>query len=693
MSDEWDDLFDLDEDEDLDQTSSLVDDFQYETDFFEEEEEEGGLNRSFLLAGLLLIATFVVIIIAIILLVAGQSDEEANANATATAIAGTNFAVQTSRAQTSTQIAMDVQGTREAELTATFIAEQTAFAAGTQTWDAFNRFQTSTVDAIIANRTNTAVANQTFAAMTATFLTLPPTATPTEPPPLVVSGALVSADGQPVEPGTVIRIYRDDGDGVFNPPPTPTPMPTPSRTPSPTVTMTSAAPPETPTPTSAIDTGPRPTESPGDGELSPADIAATNDAIARATQAAAFDATSTARAERRNTPVGPAPTTPPPADTIALTQLAVGGNNLLSVSIPANWQFSDRLDNQGAFFFGDSAEAIESRAALFLDAPPPKVGLGGQIVPQTLSAVGGVSEATPELLEELLQSWIEITEESGGQIISDPVNVEGDGFLLRYAVLLQGNEQGFLAYLGFEESVAFVTVTGTIDTFEANRDLLFAILQSVRMPAASEAEGLVNEEALRAVPRRSRPLPIRSGVFQPTPGPGEDIPIGEIVIGEDGTFILRLPPEPDTYYIEIDLTPGNYILNIEGRDIPFTVPETGSDQVIIALTDRTVILVVNAVEEDEVVLVTATPTITPTFDVGDGSSSFFLTATAVARTRVPQITLSATMPGPTVTAIPQTGLFSSEDGGMSPGQLTLLALIGAALMGVVFVVRRLRTAV
>ncbi len=687
-SDDLDDVFGEEfESEDLERTSFSVDDL--ESEFFDEGgEQDGGINRTFLFVGFLLIATFIVIVAAILLILSGGGGDDA-AQQTAHFIETQNALVQTQGAET--RIALEIaSATSDVQTqTAVAIGSQTAIAGQTQTQEVINEAIYASETAIARNATNTIVALETSAALTATHLTPPPA-------PPVEYEVQILFNGTPLAAGVSVQVFRDDGDSQFDPPaPTITPTPLPSATPTPT----SLPPSPTATASQSADTSPDASVEPGSDETA---AAATRDA-----GIAAFDATATARAGGRpvQTEAPTSTSTPTPAPTEVaeanpadmLTQEAGDTAGTLSLMLPEGWLTADNLQTLGAFFFGDSLVAIESRSSVGPGISPQVAGLGGQISPQTMDEA-----ITPELLDELLLIWLESVEEGGGTVVEEPADLEGDGLNGRYVIVEAGNERGYMAIIGGDDRVALVTATALATEFEANRDLLFAILQSVQLgtedsgvaPASGGADEIGTEEPVgasinhagRPAFRRSRPGSGGDGVFQdgPTPTPSdEDVAEGSFTIGEDGTFNLILPSEPGTYYLVMDLQPGDYTIFIENQEINFTVPEGSTLEQPIALTDRTVILVVTGI----IATPTPTPSPTLTITVGTGTdpgelSAFFQTATAVA---------VVITPTPTPEGIPETGLFTQELD--TTEELTLLALLGMGLIGVVVIVRRLRAAV
>lgn len=669
-------------DEELERQFTSVDDFSEE---LPEEEEESGVSRTFLVAGFLLIGTFGALVAGILLF---GGDDSADAQGTADAIRLTNQALETSYAETGTAVRI-AQDEFDAQ-TATAIAEANERAArdATATIIEYNRLLDATRTQIVLDLTSTQAFFDRAGTLTATALTPLPSNTPT---PVQVSGQISSSGGNATLEGIVISIYRDNGDQRFVAPPTPTP----------TLTPTNIPPSPSPTPTQPATVDPN--------SLTDPNRTATSSAATRNAEVAAFDATATARAQRSTTTVTPAPTVVSVAPTVEVggedeLQLVTSSDLRVSVSLPVTWLKDDKLADQGAFFFGDSLNAIATRSDTSA-TPPPTEGLGGQIFPLSSSILTdvGETEVTPESLSAILSLvFLPEIEAEGGIIDEEPTSVELDeGWILHYAVITQDNETGFLALVGSGQLVATVLISAPTDQFAANRDLFLEILGSVRLQEPEGATdtapvgGFMDDRAGRAVFMQVRADPGMAGLFQgdsgtptptgPTPPPpGADEPVATVTIGPDGSFIVGLPAEPGIYYLVVTLPPGDYSILIEGQTQVFTVPDqqllddAGNEipnEVRIDIADRTFILLAY------VLPVGGPASPTPTID--QNLSPFLQTATAAARNAIPTATF-----GPT--AIPGAGGADILGGGTA-GSLTLLALVGAGLVGLVFVVRRMRS--
>lgn len=168
-----------------------------------------------------------------------------------------------------------------------------------------------------------------------------------------------------------------------------------------------------------------------------------------------------------------------------------------------------------------------------------------------------------------------------------------------------------------------------------------------------------------------------------TPEISADELIAVITTATDGTFDFG-SLEPGIYWLVLDfasLPPNLQALVPTGEPlvIKITVPVEGEVRFVVGAPPPTV---------------TSTPEPTKA-----GLSPFDMTATAFAElaagSATPTETGEALTPSPTVTAIPQTGLFSDVGDGAgsidSTSGLTLLAIAAVGLVAVVFIARKLRT--
>lgn len=198
--------------------------FDFEEDpFAGEEEPRGGVSRTFKVVGAILLLLVVIIVGVLVVWAVAGEDELSPNEMTSTAVIQTNTAVAIALDNTVTAVALAEQATREAIMTFEFNATQTEIS-----------FQTQSAQATLeAGQTATAefLAGQTATAEFATQEALNAAMTATENAARTIRGRLVNEDGT-IFGNVAIRLYRDNGDGVFNPASVAM-LPTPSTTTTP----------------------------------------------------------------------------------------------------------------------------------------------------------------------------------------------------------------------------------------------------------------------------------------------------------------------------------------------------------------------------------------------------------------------------------------------------------------------------
>jgi len=184
--------------------------FDFEEDpFAEEDEPRAGVSRTFKIVGGILMLLVLGIVGGLIALAFSGDDDLSPNEMTSTAVIQTNTAVAIALDNTVTAVALAEQATREAIMTFEYNATQTEIA-----------FQTQSAQATLeAGQTATAEfqAGQTATAQAATQAALDAAMTATENAARTIHGQLITEDGT-VFGNVGIRLYRDDGDGVFIPP-------------------------------------------------------------------------------------------------------------------------------------------------------------------------------------------------------------------------------------------------------------------------------------------------------------------------------------------------------------------------------------------------------------------------------------------------------------------------------------------
>ncbi|PJF44234.1 MAG: hypothetical protein CUN55_05095 [Phototrophicales bacterium] len=677
--DDLDNIFDdeLGDEIDLESASLSVDDFEEE---IFEVQPQTSINRTFLFAGGSLLATFAVIVAAIVGL--SSRGEDLGPQQTADAIRTLNAQQFTQAAETA--VAVELQRSTDAAATLTAeageILTQEAYVAATQ--DAINTQVAATQTSIAAAATQTQGAIQTAFAQTQTA------SAPTPLPTVQVGFELRDANGNPVPQGVVIYVYRDDGDRQFDPLPSPTPMAT-----------------STPTLTPTVDASLTPTENP------------TLIALTLSAEISEFDRRATARAQQQT--VSPTPTNgnliptssalPPTTEATPVAEAGISAestlsgdeqllfNDLFSVRVPIEWTVSYPQPNQ--IVFSESFEGLDFRSDLIEEIDPAELGLGGRLFAYTPIEIGAQT-INEDAIEAYITGTLNAFEENGIEVLEAPRRIPTllNANVAYVGVVRGQTEEGFIVFLGFDDYLIYGSVAAPVGQFEANRELLFSIIETIISPPQSEEPvgyslpSQMSDSFLKVYIRPPQAGPAQGG-STPTPPPDGDIEGIPIQIGPNGQGQIILPGEPGTYFLVIELPPGIYTFFIEGQAIEFEVIEGQVTESIVILADRTLIIRARGLPPD-----IPTPTQTPTATVTQGViadtpiSPFLQTATAAARTALPVATLTETPELLIVTAtpeaIPTTGLVTTD--AATPEGLAMLAFMGVGLLGIVFVVRRLR---
>lgn len=161
-------------------------------------------------------------------------------------------------------------------------------------------------------------------------------------------------------------------------------------------------------------------------------------------------------------------------------------DGVLSIVLPDLWFYQDRTGDENLFVYGNTEAAVDSRLyALRPDAftaPVTMSGIGGVIEFYSLSDFG-LSADNADVAPLMTQVLDGLTQQ-GYEIVEEPTAFELNGFAGQIAVI-RGSEYGFLALVPFEEQLGYITATGTDADFDANRDTLLSILESIHVPAAA----------------------------------------------------------------------------------------------------------------------------------------------------------------------------------------------------------------
>ncbi len=173
----------------------------------------------------------------------------------------------------------------------------------------------------------------------------------------------------------------------------------------------------------------------------------------------------------------------------------------VSLDLPADWTVLDHIADADTMAYGDSLEAARSRLASArpdLADKTPITGSGGLVILYRAANLN-VNPQSPDLGPLMTQALAQL--KTQGYVADAPMALESvPGGLYAY---IKGTEVGYLALIPFGDQVAYVTGTGTLDTFPNAEDTLVAILESVRSPAVAETPaigGLGGLEAATTVP-------------------------------------------------------------------------------------------------------------------------------------------------------------------------------------------------
>ncbi|MBI5931185.1 MAG: hypothetical protein HY862_17885 [Chloroflexi bacterium] len=245
--------FQFDDDNEIDPFAEDFDPFESgslveEEDFdLPPDEQEGGISRTFLFAGGFIILAVLLGIVGVVVLLLGN-DGGSETALLATQRAGTNQAIETAIAATSTRLA-EIDATLTVT-TARLFQDSTSTAIA-----AFDGTNTAVAGQLEGSRTAIAFnATQTGAAVQTEGANFLLSQTPPTLAPQVFQAQILDQNGNPVT-GIVINIYQDNGDGNFDPAVQPSATPTPTLTPTSTPTVQQLPPTVTSTPSPSATTG------------------------------------------------------------------------------------------------------------------------------------------------------------------------------------------------------------------------------------------------------------------------------------------------------------------------------------------------------------------------------------------------------------------------------------------------------
>lgn len=180
-----------------------------------------------------------------------------------------------------------------------------------------------------------------------------------------------------------------------------------------------------------------------------------------------------------------AATSTPSAGAAGEVTLVRGEDDRLSVELPSNWLFNDLLASDNLFLYGNSEVAVLSR--LFSVRPDLTeslllTGSGGLIILYTPEALGLPPDFDQNALMAQVLSGIE---GQGFTVAANVVELQLEQGLLLYA-MVEGTETGYIALAFLDDQIVYMTATGDSGSFNADQEALYAILNSLHVPAASE---------------------------------------------------------------------------------------------------------------------------------------------------------------------------------------------------------------
>ena len=186
----------------------------------------------------------------------------------------------------------------------------------------------------------------------------------------------------------------------------------------------------------------------------------------------------------------------------------------VSLLLPDGWLYDDLMATENLFVWGNSDAALDTRYEDFTGVLTAIEGEGGLVLVASVASMGLTrDEADPAgILENIM---IGLQTAPGYELVEQPTAFSlGEGNDGEYMVVRVANEYGYIAVVLFENDISIITSTGTLDSFEDNRDLLTDVLLSIRVPAAPVDDVIV--EVIEEVS-------------------------GQTVVAESGVFSVELP--------------------------------------------------------------------------------------------------------------------------------------------------------
>lgn len=166
-----------------------------------------------------------------------------------------------------------------------------------------------------------------------------------------------------------------------------------------------------------------------------------------------------------------------------MTYVSSAGDEL-SLILPEDWLFDDRIAGEGIFMWGSSQQGIQTRYDDLNNVATTILGEGGFVLLTPLTNLGvNPGEVTSADVLDTIQS--DLSASPTYTLVEGPTAFSlGDVTDATYIVVRIANEYGYIGVVIVDDLLSLVSATGTLDTFEANRETLTDVLLSVRVPAS-----------------------------------------------------------------------------------------------------------------------------------------------------------------------------------------------------------------
>lgn len=161
-------------------------------------------------------------------------------------------------------------------------------------------------------------------------------------------------------------------------------------------------------------------------------------------------------------------------------QFVTSDDGTLSILLPNGWVFDDQLATNGLFVFGENDTEAENRATFWLSNELVTVaGSGGFVAEIEWSSIG--ADAKTFDLTTGLTAFLSNLSHSEAEEFQE-VTIGGQTSAI-YTVLTYPSQKTFVALIAFNLKLGIVATSAPNATFDANRNLLLEVMQSVSIPA------------------------------------------------------------------------------------------------------------------------------------------------------------------------------------------------------------------